>query len=80
MNKSLKDLDLRNNQITHTSATELSSAIETNNSIETLGNSVYFCKKIKKCFIEMIEKTCDGIILDWLVVNGFWPHSKKTLH
>jgi hypothetical protein len=37
MNKILKDLDLRNNQITHTSALELASAIEINTSIENLG-------------------------------------------
>jgi hypothetical protein len=36
MNKSLKDLDLRNNQLTHTSALELCSSIETNNTLKTL--------------------------------------------
>jgi Ran GTPase-activating protein (RanGAP) involved in mRNA processing and transport len=36
-NKSLKDLDLRNNQITHTSALELCVAIEANNTLESLG-------------------------------------------
>lgn len=37
MNKTLKDLDLRNNQITHTSALELCSSIEVNNTLKTLG-------------------------------------------
>ena len=37
MNKTLKDLDLRNNQISHTSALELCAAIETNNTLQTLG-------------------------------------------
>ena len=36
MNKSLKDLDLRNNQITHTSALELCSAIERNTGLHQL--------------------------------------------
>ena len=38
MNKTLKDLDLRNNQITHTSALELCAAIELNTSLQSLGN------------------------------------------
>ena len=37
MNKSLKDLDLRNNQITHTSALELCTAIEANMTLQNLG-------------------------------------------
>ena len=37
MNKSIKDLDLRNNQITHTAAIELSAAIEANNALNSLG-------------------------------------------
>lgn len=36
MNKTLRDLDLRNNQITHTSALELCTAIEINNTLESL--------------------------------------------
>ena len=44
MNKTLKDLDLRNNQITHTSALELSGAIEVNNTLKSLG-------KYKKKFL-----------------------------
>ena len=39
MNKSLKDLDLRNNQITHTSALELCAAIEINTSLQRLGKA-----------------------------------------
>ena len=38
MNKSLKDLDLRNNQITHTGAMELSAAIDANSTLQSLGN------------------------------------------
>jgi hypothetical protein len=37
MNKTLKDLDLRNNQMTHTSALELCPALEVNNVLENLG-------------------------------------------
>ena len=37
MNKSIKDLDLRNNQITHTSALELCAAIEVNTALQMLG-------------------------------------------
>ncbi len=41
MNKTLKDLDLRNNQITHTSALELCTAIEVNTSLRTLGKFLF---------------------------------------
>lgn len=37
MNKSLKDLDLRNNQITHTGALELCTALEINTFLQNLG-------------------------------------------
>jgi hypothetical protein len=36
LNKSLVELDLRNNQITHTSAVELCSSLEKNTSLKTL--------------------------------------------
>ena len=36
MNKTLRDLDLRNNQISHTSASEMSAALESNTSLHTL--------------------------------------------
>lgn len=36
MNKTLRDLDLRNNQITHTSALELCRGIELNSTLESL--------------------------------------------
>ena len=36
MNKSLKDLDLRNNQLTHTGALELCTALEANTALKTL--------------------------------------------
>ena len=53
MNKTLKDLDLRNNQITHTSATELCSAIEINTTLENLGiNLKYF-----KCLAQNLSIT-----------------------
>jgi hypothetical protein len=52
MNKTLKDLDLRNNQITHTSALELCSVIEINASLRTLGNFyVRFLKFLFRLFI-----------------------------
>ena len=41
MNKTLKDLDLRNNQITHTGATEISGAVEVNTTLEHLGRYFY---------------------------------------
>ena len=37
MNKTLRDLDLRNNQLTHTSAMELCTSIETNTGLQNLG-------------------------------------------
>ncbi len=37
INKSLQDLDLRNNQITHTGALELCSALEKNTTLKILG-------------------------------------------
>lgn len=37
INKSLTDLDLRNNQITHTSAAEMATALEKNTSLKNLG-------------------------------------------
>lgn len=37
MNKKLKDLDLRNNQITHTGAMEIAGALEVNTTLENLG-------------------------------------------
>jgi Ran GTPase-activating protein (RanGAP) involved in mRNA processing and transport len=39
LNKSLIDIDLKNNQITHTSAIELCSALEKNTIIRTLGKN-----------------------------------------
>ena len=49
MNKSLKDLDLRNNQITHTSALELCTAIEANTTLQNLGR-LFVCI----CFAHVI--------------------------
>ena len=43
MNKSLRDLDLRNNQIAHTSALELCTAIEVNTTLQHLGIYSNFC-------------------------------------
>jgi hypothetical protein len=52
MNKKLKDLDLRNNQITHTGAMEIAGAIEVNTTLENLGRVLfvflYEKKKLKQ--------------------------------
>ena len=41
-NKSLLDLDLKNNQITHTSAIELCLAVEKNSTLKNIGFNFYY--------------------------------------
>ena len=75
MNKSIKDLDLRNNQITHTSALELCAAIEVNTALQSLGKknshrqtlNNFILLRVMICFVKIL----DGIVLDWLVVKPF---------
>ena len=40
LNKALIDLDLKNNQINHTSAIELCSALEKNSTLRTIGKTL----------------------------------------
>ena len=65
-NKSLIELDLRNNDINHVGASELASALKRNSTLRAIGNYIFVEYRL---LFHKPKQIFDGIMLDSLVVE-----------